>query len=509
MLDGDDLLRLEHVPVAEARAAAVRPARRRAQDRGVRAAVLLRACTTSRWTRTSPASGRGWACSGRAQRFEELHDDAARAAAPGRGARVPRQPAAPRPADVPRAAAAVRRPARCSGRARGSASVSDARRGELAPRRGHRRVGDHVRDGPGRGGRAAGPDLPRLPLPRRRRARGRDLPALAAAPVAGRLRAAGGHGRLPDRGLRAADVRAPAHDGVQRGVPDRAVHAGHAAARVDGAADTAVAHRRRGGRAGHGRGGAAVRRRGATCTRSATACLSGARSRSPCTSWRPTAGCAGHDVGALLAVQLAVCGGACLLAAAIGGDLAAPAGGDVWSALAVTAVLASAGGFFAQSYAQQHASPARTALILALEPAFAGLFGWLLAGDHLSASNWAGAVLILIAILAVDLVPRLPSAAALAGGVTWLRSGRRARPSPFACRTSFLPAHSACSATFDRAGPPDRIAWVTGRGPRIAPAAGVARSLTRDPTPPAQHRTPRRGRLPSREPTLYNLSDQD
>ena len=118
-------------------------------------------------------------------------------------------------------------------------------------------------------------------------------------------------------------------------------------------------------------------------------------------------GVAGHEVGALLAVQLGVCGAACLVAAGIGGQVQVPSGGSVWLALAITAVLASAGGFFAQSYAQQHASPARTALILALEPAFAGLFGWLIAGDRLDALGWVGAVLILAAILAVDLVPRL------------------------------------------------------------------------------------------------------
>jgi drug/metabolite transporter (DMT)-like permease len=116
---------------------------------------------------------------------------------------------------------------------------------------------------------------------------------------------------------------------------------------------------------------------------------------------------AGHDVGALLVVQLTVVGVCCLVAAAVGGHLEAPSGGAVWSALAVTAVLASAGGFFAQTYAQRHASPARTALILALEPAFAGLFGWLLAGDRIDAIGWVGASLILVAILAVDLVPRL------------------------------------------------------------------------------------------------------
>ena len=54
------------------------------------------------------------------------------------------------------------------------------------------------------------------------------------------------------------------------------------------------------------------------------------------------------------------------------GDLEAPEGATVWSALIVTSLVASALGFFVQTYAQQHAPPARTALILASEPAFAG-----------------------------------------------------------------------------------------------------------------------------------------
>ena len=118
-------------------------------------------------------------------------------------------------------------------------------------------------------------------------------------------------------------------------------------------------------------------------------------------------GVAGHDVGALLAVQLAVCGVVSLVAAGATGDLEAPRGDTVWSALIVTALLASALAFFVQSAAQRHTSPARTALILATEPAFAGLFGWLLAGDRLTAAGWAGAGLILAAIVAVDLIPRL------------------------------------------------------------------------------------------------------
>jgi drug/metabolite transporter (DMT)-like permease len=114
-----------------------------------------------------------------------------------------------------------------------------------------------------------------------------------------------------------------------------------------------------------------------------------------------------HHTGALLAVQLAVCGIFCLLVAAPAGQLEAPRGATVWSALALTALVASAVGFFVQTYAQRHAPPARTALILASEPAFAGLFGYLLAGDRLSPLAWAGAALIMCAIVAVEVVPRL------------------------------------------------------------------------------------------------------
>jgi drug/metabolite transporter (DMT)-like permease len=114
-----------------------------------------------------------------------------------------------------------------------------------------------------------------------------------------------------------------------------------------------------------------------------------------------------HDVGALVAVQLGFCGLSCLAVAAIAGDLDAPHGGTVWTALIVTSVVASALGFLVQSDAQRHAPPARTALILAAEPAFAGLFGYLLQDDRLSAVAWAGAFLILTAIVIVDIVPRL------------------------------------------------------------------------------------------------------
>jgi drug/metabolite transporter (DMT)-like permease len=113
-----------------------------------------------------------------------------------------------------------------------------------------------------------------------------------------------------------------------------------------------------------------------------------------------------YDTGALLAVQLGVCGLVSLAGAAIGGQIEAPTDGSVWVALAVTALVASALGFFIQTYAQRHTTPARTALILASEPAFAGLGGYLFAGERLSAIGWLGAALIMTAIVAVELVPR-------------------------------------------------------------------------------------------------------
>jgi drug/metabolite transporter (DMT)-like permease len=114
-----------------------------------------------------------------------------------------------------------------------------------------------------------------------------------------------------------------------------------------------------------------------------------------------------YEVGALVAVQLGVCGLICLAYAAIAGQLETPRGSTVWSALIVTSLVGSALGFLVQSYAQRYSSPARTALILAAEPAFAGLFGYLLQNERLSALAWAGAVLIMAAILLVDVAPRL------------------------------------------------------------------------------------------------------
>lgn len=114
-----------------------------------------------------------------------------------------------------------------------------------------------------------------------------------------------------------------------------------------------------------------------------------------------------HDVKGLLVVQLALCGIVSFVWAAGQGELIVPMEASVWVALVITSLLASVLAFYVQAYAQTHASPARTALILASEPAFAGLFAWLLKGEALDAWGWVGAGLIMTAIVAVELAPYL------------------------------------------------------------------------------------------------------
>lgn len=80
------------------------------------------------------------------------------------------------------------------------------------------------------------------------------------------------------------------------------------------------------------------------------------------------------------------------------GDLSVPRGWVVWGALLVTGLLASAFAFLVQSWAQQRISAVRIAVVFALEPVFAALFGVLLAGDRLGWLGWGGCAVIMTGI---------------------------------------------------------------------------------------------------------------
>lgn len=80
---------------------------------------------------------------------------------------------------------------------------------------------------------------------------------------------------------------------------------------------------------------------------------------------------------------------------------------EVWAAIAITGLVASAGAFYVQTTVQQHISAARTAIILTMEPVFAAFFGYWLAGDRLAAMQLVGAVLILSALFVGEVLPVL------------------------------------------------------------------------------------------------------
>jgi drug/metabolite transporter (DMT)-like permease len=102
----------------------------------------------------------------------------------------------------------------------------------------------------------------------------------------------------------------------------------------------------------------------------------------------------------LAAVQLLTVAGCCLVVElAEGGSV--PSGTAVWQAIAVTAVLATAVAFVVQSWAQSKLSPARTAVVLTMEPVFAALTSAAV-GQAIGWHVIAGGALVVGAMFLVD-----------------------------------------------------------------------------------------------------------
>ncbi len=101
------------------------------------------------------------------------------------------------------------------------------------------------------------------------------------------------------------------------------------------------------------------------------------------------------------AEMLAAFAGFAAVAVALG-QIELPRGWTVWGALLVTGIFASALGFLVQTWAQRRTSATRTALAFALEPVFAGIFGFWLAGDRLGALGWGGCAVIMAGILVAE-----------------------------------------------------------------------------------------------------------
>lgn len=111
-----------------------------------------------------------------------------------------------------------------------------------------------------------------------------------------------------------------------------------------------------------------------------------------------------YDAFALTFVQLLTVA-AVSAAFAAPRSLAPPPNAGVWGAVLLTGLAASAFGFVVQTWAQAHVQSVRVAVVLTMEPIFAGLFGVLIGGDRLGARTVVGAVFVLVAMLVVESRP--------------------------------------------------------------------------------------------------------
>ena len=76
------------------------------------------------------------------------------------------------------------------------------------------------------------------------------------------------------------------------------------------------------------------------------------------------------------------------------------------TAIVLALLCATAVAFVAQTWAQARLSATRAAVVMTMEPVFAGIFGVLVGGDELGARTVVGAALVLAAMYVVELSPR-------------------------------------------------------------------------------------------------------
>jgi len=94
-------------------------------------------------------------------------------------------------------------------------------------------------------------------------------------------------------------------------------------------------------------------------------------------------------------LQITVVAVASAIVAAAAGETLLPVPESVWGAVAFNGILATSLNLWLQNRLQGLTSATHAALIFVLEPVFAALFGWLLAGEVLDSRGWIGSLMIL------------------------------------------------------------------------------------------------------------------
>lgn len=109
-----------------------------------------------------------------------------------------------------------------------------------------------------------------------------------------------------------------------------------------------------------------------------------------------------HEPYKLALIQIATVAVLSLLAAAPGG-ITLPPDTRVWGVIGITAILATSLAFFVQTWAQSLIPPTHVAVVLTLEPVFAGIFAVVIGGEHLTLRTIGGAVCVLAAMFIIQL----------------------------------------------------------------------------------------------------------
>jgi drug/metabolite transporter (DMT)-like permease len=112
-----------------------------------------------------------------------------------------------------------------------------------------------------------------------------------------------------------------------------------------------------------------------------------------------------YDAAGLAVMQLSTVAVLSIVCAAPD-SLAPPPDAKAWEAVVFTAIFATSVAFFIQTWSQAQLAPTRAAVVLTMEPVFAGIFGVTVGGDHLGPRIVIGGVLVLAAMYTVELGPR-------------------------------------------------------------------------------------------------------
>jgi drug/metabolite transporter (DMT)-like permease len=111
------------------------------------------------------------------------------------------------------------------------------------------------------------------------------------------------------------------------------------------------------------------------------------------------------DAMGMTVVQLAVITVVCLVVTVPDG-LVLPGTAADWASLLYMAVFAAGLALAAQTWAQAHLAPTRSAIIMSMEPVFAALFAVLFGGEDPTVRMLVGGSMVLAAMLVVEVAPR-------------------------------------------------------------------------------------------------------